>query len=161
LSGSTSHQSDDFVIPRLATLAIGASATEAEGEQDMEMHSRQSLSEIHGISVAPRLRSRRPSIARLAIARIPAFLKALGTAIEAELAARQAITELASMNDHMLRDLGISRCEIENAVRRPREKIGTDDTPVFLNDAGGSCKIGEGSGVVAPNPSFSKTSASL
>ncbi len=54
------------------------------------------------------------------------------TAIEAELAARQAATELASMNDHMLRDLGISRCEIENAVRRPRAKVGTDKTPFFF-----------------------------
>jgi mannose-6-phosphate isomerase-like protein (cupin superfamily) len=34
LSGSISHQSDDFAIPRLAALAIGASATKAEGEQD-------------------------------------------------------------------------------------------------------------------------------
>jgi len=48
------------------------------------------------------------------------------------LAARQAITELASMNDYMLRDLGINRCEIENAVRRPRAKAGTDDTPFFF-----------------------------
>jgi uncharacterized protein YjiS (DUF1127 family) len=86
----------------------------------MEMHSRQSLSEIHGISVARRLRSRRPSIARLAMARILAFLKAIGTAIKAELAARRAIAELASMDDHMLRDLGISRSEIESAVRPPR-----------------------------------------
>jgi uncharacterized protein YjiS (DUF1127 family) len=126
----------------------------------MEMHSRQSLYEIHGISLERRRRRSR-LVARLLVTRIFEFLATVKRAIEAELAARQAIAELASMNDHMLRDLGISRCEIENAVRRPREKIGTDDTPVFLNDAGGSCKIGEGSGVVAPNPSFSKTSASL
>ena len=122
----------------------------------MEMHSRQSLYEIRGISLELRRQSRRRLIAGTAIARVLAFLKRMKTAIEAELAARQAITELASMNDQMLRDLGINRCEIENAVRRPRAKVGTDDTPVFLNDAGGSCKIGEGSGVVAPNPSFVK-----
>ena len=40
------------------------------------------------------------------------------TAIEAELAARQAIAELASVSDYMLRDLGINRSEIEDAVRR-------------------------------------------
>jgi uncharacterized protein YjiS (DUF1127 family) len=122
----------------------------------MEMHSRQSLSEVHGVSILPRRQSRRRPIVRTALAHILAFLKRAKMAIEAELAARQAITELASMNDQMLRDLGINRCEIENAVRRPRAKVGTDDTPVFLNDAGGSCKIGEGSGVVAPNPSFVK-----
>jgi len=116
----------------------------------MEMHSRQSLYEIHGISLGLR-RRRWCLIGRLLVTRIFEFLARVKRAIEAELAARQAITELASMNDQMLRDLGINRCEIENAVRRPRAKVGTDDTPVFLNDAGGSCKIGEGSGVVAPN----------
>jgi len=121
----------------------------------MEMHSRQSLYEIHGISLELRRRRSRP-IARLLVTRIFEFLARVKRAIEAELAARQAITELASMNDQMLRDLGINRCEIENAARRPRAKVGTDDTPVFLNDAGGSCKIGEGPGVVAPNPSFVK-----
>ena len=119
----------------------------------MEMHSRQSLYEIHGISFERR-RSR--LIARLLVNRIFEFLARVRRAIEAELAARQAITELASMNDHMLRDLGISRCEIENTLRRPQAKVGTDDTLVFLNDAAGSFKIGEGSGVVAPNPSFVK-----
>jgi uncharacterized protein YjiS (DUF1127 family) len=117
----------------------------------MEMHSRQSLDEIHGINLERRRRRSRP-IARLLVTRIFEFLTRVKRAIEAELAARQAITELASMNDHMLRDLGISRCEIENAVRRPRAKVGTDDTPVFLNDAGGSCKIGEGSGVLRRTP---------
>ena len=121
----------------------------------MEMHSRQSLYEIRGISLELRRRRSRLT-ARLLVTRIFEFLARVKRAIEAELAARQAITELASMNDQMLRDLGINRCEIENAVRRPRAKVGTDDTPVFLNDAGGSFKIGEGSGVVAPNPSFVK-----
>jgi len=117
----------------------------------MEMHSRQSLYEIHGISLELRRRRSRP-IARLLVTRIFEFLARVKRAIEAELAARQAITELASMNDQMLRDLGINRCEIENAVRWPRAKVGTDDTPVFLNDAGGSCKIGEGPGVCRAEP---------
>jgi len=80
----------------------------------MEMHSRQSLSEVHDISVLSRRQSRRRPIAVLA------FLKRMKTAIEAELAARQAIAELASMSDYMLRDLGINRSEIEDAVRRRR-----------------------------------------
>ena len=80
----------------------------------MEMHSRLSLSEVHDISVL----SRRGPIAGTAIARVLAFLKRMKTAIEAELAARQAIAELASMSDYMLRDLGINRSEIEDAVRR-------------------------------------------
>jgi len=92
----------------------------------MEMHSRQSLSEVHGISVLARRQSQRRSIAQTAVARILAFLKRTKMAIEAELAARQAATELASMNDHMLRDLGINRSEIQDAVRRQPEKLGTD-----------------------------------
>ena len=117
----------------------------------MEMHSRQSLYEIHGISLGLR-RRRWCLIGRLLVTRIFEFLARVKRAIEAELAARQAITELASMNDQMLRDLGINRCEIENAVRRPRAKVGTDDTPVFLKDAGRSRKIGEGSGVSRRTP---------
>jgi len=84
----------------------------------MEMHSRQSLSEVHDISVLSRRQSRRRPIAGTAIARVLAFLKRMKTAIEAELAARQAIAELSSMSDYMLRDLGINRSEIEDAVRR-------------------------------------------
>ena len=67
-------------------------------------------------------------MARFAFARILAFLKRTKRAIEGELAAHQAVTELTSMNDYMLRDLGINRGEIEDAVRRPRAKIATDDT---------------------------------
>ena len=59
-------------------------------------------------------------------------------AIEAELAARHAITELAGMNDHMLRDLGITRSEIESTVRRPRASIGMDYGPLLSNDIGQS-----------------------
>lgn len=102
----------------------------------MEMHSRQSLYEIHGISSPPRRQAGPGRIARRAITRIVAVLKKLGTAIKAELAARHAIAELANMNDHMLRDLGITRGEIENTVRRPRANIGMDDGPVVSNDTG-------------------------
>ena len=102
----------------------------------MEMHSQRSLYEIHGISAPPRRQSRRGRIARRAITRLLAVLKRMKAAIEAELAARHAIEELARMNDHMLRDLGITRSEIESAVRRPRANVGTDDGPVLSNHTG-------------------------
>lgn len=84
----------------------------------MQMHTAQSLYEVHGLST-PRQRRRARLIARLLVARIIGFVARAKRAIEGELAARQAIDELVSMNDHMLRDLGISRGEIESAVRRP------------------------------------------
>jgi uncharacterized protein YjiS (DUF1127 family) len=84
----------------------------------MQMHTAQSLYEIHGLST-PRQRRRSRLIARLLVARIVGFLARVKRVVENELAARQAIDELASMNDHMLCDLGISRDEIESAVRRP------------------------------------------
>ena len=104
----------------------------------MEMHTQQSLYEIHGISVKRRRRRRSHLIARLLIAQILAFLTKVKRTIEAELAARRAISELADMNDRMLRDLGIVRSEIESTVRRPRAKVGTNDAPVFSNDTGES-----------------------
>ena len=101
----------------------------------MEMHSQESLYAIHGISVK-RQRHGSRLIARRFIARILTFLTKVGRAIEAELAARQAMTELAEMSDHMLRDLGITRNEIASAVRRPRANVATDDTSIPLNDIG-------------------------
>jgi uncharacterized protein YjiS (DUF1127 family) len=59
--------------------------------------------------------------------RIVKLLAHLKRAIEIELAARRAIDELSEMNDHMLRDLGITRTEIENVVRRPGLRAGTDE----------------------------------
>jgi uncharacterized protein YjiS (DUF1127 family) len=102
----------------------------------MEMHSRQSLKEIHGFSVPPRRPSRWGSLMRLSIARVFAVLKEIRKAIEAELAARQAIVELASMDDRMLRDLGITRGEIGNLVRRHGGNVRADDGPVLSSDAG-------------------------
>jgi uncharacterized protein YjiS (DUF1127 family) len=102
----------------------------------MEMHSQRSLDEIHGISAPLRRQSRRGWIARRAITRLLAVLKRMKAAIRAELAARRAIEELAGMNDHMLRDLGITQGEIENAVRRPRVNVGTDEGPILSNDTG-------------------------
>ena len=102
----------------------------------MEMHSLQSLNEIHGISAPPRRRPRWHSFTRLATATILAVLKGIRKAIEAELAARRAIIELTSMDDHMLRDLGITRGEINNLIRRPRGNVSADDGPILSSDAG-------------------------
>ena len=102
----------------------------------MEMHSQRSLYEIHGISAPLRRQSRRGGIARRTITRLLAVLKRMKAAIETELAARRAIGELAGMNDHMLRDLGLTRGEIEGTVRRPRANVGTDVGPALSNDTG-------------------------
>ena len=102
----------------------------------MGMHSRQSLNEIHGISVLPRRRPRWRSLMRLGIARVRAVMKGITKAIEAELAARHAIAELLTMDDRMLRDLGITRGEIGNLIRPRRGNVGADDGPVASSDAG-------------------------
>jgi uncharacterized protein YjiS (DUF1127 family) len=59
--------------------------------------------------------------------RVLEFLARVKRAIETELEVRHAITELSEMSDYMLRDLGIPRGEIVNAVRRPNARVGTDD----------------------------------
>ena len=63
----------------------------------MEMHSRQSLYEIPGLSVERRRRRSR-LIGRLLIARIVGYLTKVKRAIETELAIRRAMTELAEMD---------------------------------------------------------------
>jgi len=79
----------------------------------MEMHTQQSLYEVHGISAPPRNRSSsRWKVWGFAI------LSELKLALKAELQARRAAAELTQMDDRMLRDMGISRSEIESAVRR-------------------------------------------
>ena len=66
--------------------------------------------------------------------RIIQLLARLKRTIEIELAVRHAITELSEMNDHMLRDLGITRGDIENVVRRPRVRAGTDERSPIPGD---------------------------
>ena len=100
----------------------------------MEMHSRQSLYETHRISVM-RARLRRRSNGRFGLAQVIAFLRAAVTAIQAELAARRAIAELATMNDHQLRDIGISRHEIESAVRGLQNVATEQGADAFAREA--------------------------
>ena len=63
----------------------------------------------------------------LLVIRILEFFARLKRAIEIELEVRHAITELSEMSDYMLRDLGITRAEINSVVRRPGVRVGTDD----------------------------------
>src|SRR5262249_1887375 len=63
----------------------------------------------------------------LVFIRIARLLARLKRAIETELAVRHAIAELREMNDYMLRDLGITRGEIEHVVRRPCGWTGRDE----------------------------------
>jgi uncharacterized protein YjiS (DUF1127 family) len=61
-------------------------------------------------------------------ARLRGFLIEFRRAVERERAARHAIIELSELDDHMLRDLGITRIEIEQVVRRrPTLRIGPDE----------------------------------
>jgi uncharacterized protein YjiS (DUF1127 family) len=99
---------------------------------EMEMHSQRSLYEIHGISDSRRRRRSR-LIARRLIARVWAYLTKVKRAIEAELAARHAIAELADMDDYMLRDIGITRGEITGKVRRTSADVEADEAPVLSN----------------------------
>jgi uncharacterized protein YjiS (DUF1127 family) len=95
----------------------------------MEMFSQRSLYEVHGIITSTRRRSRWAAVARRAITWLLALLKRAKAAIEAELAVRSTIKELTRMNDHMLRDLGLSRDELQAGLRRPRDNIATGDEP--------------------------------
>jgi uncharacterized protein YjiS (DUF1127 family) len=76
------------------------------------MHSLQSFYDVHGISTRATTRSPLRWVRHLA-----AMLPRLKLALKAELEVRRAAAELAGMDDHMLRDIGIHRSEIERVVR--------------------------------------------
>ena len=77
----------------------------------MEMHTARSLHSMHGIDARSRGQSRW-------LRRLLGTLSRVRSALHAELRARRDAAELASMDDRMLRDIGISRCEIDTVVRR-------------------------------------------
>ena len=79
----------------------------------MEMHSRKSLYEVHGISTRHEARLR-----LLWTTGVFALLTRVQSALRAEMRARRADSELACLDDRMLRDIGINRSDIEQAVRR-------------------------------------------
>ena len=89
----------------------------------MEMHTRQSLFEVHGISiingvpVVPRRRSSHWS------RKILRWLALKVVSLTWEIRARRAVRELASMNDYTLRDIGISRSHIDYVVRHGRRDL--------------------------------------
>jgi len=80
------------------------------------MQSRRSLYAFYGISV-PAARRPGPGWPE----RFGVVLSRLGSTLKAELQARRAAAELAAMDDRELRDIGISRSEIDYLVRQSPE----------------------------------------
>jgi len=77
------------------------------------MHSRQSLYDVHIISARDQAR-----LQLLWSTGISVLLARVKSALRAEVQARRAASELAALDDRMLRDIGIIRSDIERAVRR-------------------------------------------
>jgi len=77
----------------------------------LAMNSVPTLYRSHGIANRSRARWRWPK-------RVYVSLATIISAIKSELRARRAAAQLASMDDRMLRDIGISRDEIGAVVRR-------------------------------------------
>jgi uncharacterized protein YjiS (DUF1127 family) len=108
-----------------------------QGDLTMEMHSRDSLFEIHGIKTGyQQHRPRRWAFPLFGW--IHRFFVELKQSIESEFAARQAIIELSDKDDHMLRDLGITRAGIEGAVRRSGNRDETSEALVIPCDESSS-----------------------
>ena len=78
----------------------------------MVMHSAQFFRRTRGINAQARRQSRW-------LMRLFAALAKARSAVHSELRARRDAAELASLDDRMLRDIGISRSEIDSLVRRP------------------------------------------
>ena len=83
-------------------------------KRSTEMHSRSSLYEIHGISAREDARFR-PQWGKGSFA----LLRRVISVLSGELAARRAARELSQLDDRMLRDIGISRSDIQRMVRQP------------------------------------------
>lgn len=77
----------------------------------MQLLSLQSLNDVHGLGEADR------PIARPLLGRLRAALVALWRRSASRRSHLDAVWELHQLDDRMLNDIGISRCEIEAAVR--------------------------------------------
>jgi uncharacterized protein YjiS (DUF1127 family) len=97
-----------------------AKLTPTSNKRSTEMYLLRSHDQIFGLS------ARRPRRTRF-IASVFAALRRWKVALAAELAARRDVAELSAMSDYELRDIGISRSEIEGAVRRPRAHARLND----------------------------------
>lgn len=80
----------------------------------MELHSPQSLYRVHGLSIEPT----RPGA--ISIGSLLARLGDLARAISHEVRCKRAVAELAAMDNHLLRDIGVHRSEIRHFVRHGR-----------------------------------------
>lgn len=76
----------------------------------MEMHTSRSLYATHAIMVRRRPRTRW-------IEPVLTVLSRMKRALQRELEIRRAEAELKTLSDHLLKDLGISRSDIERVVR--------------------------------------------
>ena len=79
----------------------------------MEMHTSETLYARFGIVVQPRPRTR-----WLWVESLLAISCWIGQAIRRERELRRAVVELENLSDHLLKDIGISRCDIPHVVRR-------------------------------------------
>lgn len=61
-------------------------------------------------------------IARRRTGRIQAFFIALGAQMKRMRDERRAISDLSQLTDHQLRDIGISRAEIDHSVHHGRDR---------------------------------------
>jgi uncharacterized protein YjiS (DUF1127 family) len=66
-------------------------------------------------------RPRQPTVFDACLAAAVRGLAWLLAAISHELRIRRDMQHLAAMDDHMLKDIGLSRCEIEHCVRYGRD----------------------------------------
>ena len=78
----------------------------------MEMHTSETLYARYGIIVQPRPRTR-----WLWVESLLAISCWIRQAIRRERELSRAVAELENLSDHLLKDIGISRCDIQHVVR--------------------------------------------